>query len=566
MVQDEGFSLQDFAGLLRRRGRSMIAVSFAIVLLTIVVTYSIGNLYRSTGTIIIETPEVSQSFLPGTYQSPNREQRIARIRDGVMTRTNLGNIIEKHDLYTEERDGGEAASAAGMLRKNIELELLLSQDDPRSRDDGQVIGFTVSYYHPDPNLSKVVARDVVDLYLTVNRQRRQDAYLETAAALAREAENLSLQVSRYEAELAKFKGKYPGALPEDRNYNRSVIERKSRDLDSLDREIRSLQERKTLLQNQMAQTPPYVAAVGPDGQVVASSADRIGLLEAEYLRLIGIYSENHPDVLRVKREIEALTGGDAGPALRMAAEAQLAVKRAQLSDARAQYGANHPDVLSLSRSVAALERQLAEMPDDGAETTPPNNPAYTNLQLQLRGVNNELTALRRDRRLVENQTVELDRKAQVAPEVERQYLELTRDLDLARQQYQDIKSRQMAAERAGVLEQEELSERYVVTQTPGLPFQPAFPKRPLFIVIGVFLALTIGLAYGISAEALDGTVRTTRDLQTIMDMPPIAAVPEILTVEEVKASRSVTVAYLAGSVALIAAVAIYVQMQRSGFM
>jgi len=565
-MQDEGFSLDDFIGLLRRRGRSIVVVIFAIVLLTIVVTFSIDNLYRSSGTIIIEVPEVSQSFLPGTLQSPNHEQRIARINDGVMTRENLANIIEKHDIYSEDRGDRDAGSVAGLLRSNLDLNLLLSDDDPRSRDSGHVIGFRVSYYHPEPKMSVAVARDVVDLYLTVNKNRRQEAYLETAAALAREADNLSLQVSRYEAELAEFKAEHPGALPEDRNYNRSVIERKARDLDGLDREIRSLQERKTLLQSQLAQTPPYMAAIGPDGQIVAASGDRLRILEAEYLRLIGIYNENHPDVLRVRREIEALTGGDAGPALRMAAEAELAVKRTQLSDARIQYGTSHPDVLSLSRSVAALEKQLEEMADDGSEAPPPNNPSYVNLQLQLQGLNNELGALRTDRRMVEGQTIELDRKVQVAPEVERQYLELTRDLDLARQQYQDVKARQMAAERAGVLEEEELSQRYVVTQTPRLPFGPAFPNRPLFIVIGVFLALTIGVAYGMIAEALDGTVRTTRDVQTILGMPPIAAVPEILTIEEAKKARSLTLAYFIGSTVLIAVVAFYVQIQRTGLL
>ena len=564
-MNEDGYSLYDFAGLLRRRGKSIILVTLAVALLSIVITYSIEDLYRSTGTIVIEDPEVSQSFLPGTYQSPDHEQRIARINDGVMTRDNLLRIVEKHNLYLDDRKNGSAGSVVGMLRRNVELDLLLSEDDPRTRDDGEVIGFKVSYYHPEPDVAKAVARDIVELYQSVNKERRQEAYVETAAALSREAKNLSAQVSRYESELAKFKAQNPGALPEDRNYNRAVIERKARDLDGLDREIRSLQERKTILQSQLAQTPPWIAAVGPDGQAVGATSDRLRTLEAEYLRLIGIYSQDHPDVQRIKREIAALSGGDAGVALRQAAEAQLASKRIELTDARTQYGPNHPDVVSLSRTVEKLQQQIASLPDSG-DGPPPNNPTYVNLELQLRGVNTELNALRADKQQLENQTVELDRKAQVAPEVERQYLELTRDLDLARQQYRDIKSREMAVERAGVLEEEELSERYVVTQKPGLPYEPAFPNRPLFIAIGLFLAVTIGLAYGMSAEAFDGSIRTTRDVQKILEMPPIAAIPVIRTAEESRKIRMTNLTYAFGSAVLVIAVAIYVYIQSSAMM
>jgi uncharacterized protein involved in exopolysaccharide biosynthesis len=280
--------------------------------------------------------------------------------------------------------------------------------------------------------------------------------------------------------------------------------------------------------------------------------------------LIGIYNDNHPDVVRVRREIEATTGGEAGPALRQAMEAELAVKRQQLSDARLQYGENHPDVINLQRSITALEERIDSLPDDGTSAPPPNNPTYVNLQLQLQGVNNELSALRLDRRQLQAQTVELDEKVQVAPEVERQYLELTRDLDLARQQYEDTKSRQMAAERAGILEEEELSERYVVTRTPGTPFEPAFPNRVLFIVIGCFLAVTFGMIAGMSAEAFDRSIRGTRDVRTLLEMPPIGAIPAILTTAEVQRVRARRLVYAVGTFTVFTAVGIYVQLQRTG--
>ena len=561
-MQSDGYNLQDVTGLLRRRSRLVGIIFLTITLLGIIISYSLQNLYKSSGTIIIERPEVSERFLPGTFQNPDREQRIARINDEVMTRDNLAEIIDKHDLYAAERGSRSAASVVSKLRQNFELELIMAQDDPRSRYSGEVLGFQLSYYHPDTSLARNVTRDIVDLFIVGNRARRQEAYEETSKALTREADSLRIQVSALEGQLAEFKTRNPGALPEDRNYNRQVVERKARDLDGLDREIRSLQERKTLLQSQLAQTELWLTAVGPDGTPLPGSDDRLRNLQAEYLSLLGNYNSSHPDVLRAKREIESLTGGANSPAFRQAILAELTAKRAELIEARTQYGQNHPDVRSLERSIVTLEQQLEEAPDESGDMPPPNNPTYVNLDLQLKAVNNELAALRVDRTQLQQDTVDLDNRVLIAPEVERAYLELTRDLGLARKQYEDTMSRLMAVERAGLLEEEELSERYVVTRLPSLSYSPAYPNRPLIIVIAVFLGISFGIGGGLLTEAVDGTIRGTRDICTVMGAPPIAAIPKIQTasdISQMKRHRIITITTVAIS---IAAVAAYVQLQR----
>ncbi len=563
-MQDEGYSVGEVTRLVKRRRRLIATTFFTFAALGVVIAYSLETLYRSSGTIIIEQPEVSDQFLPGTYQAPDREQRIARINDEVMTRSNLAQIVETHNLYPELRGSEEAAAVVPELRDNFKLDLLLAEDDPRSRYTGDVMGFLISFYHPDAETARDVTRDITELFLEGNRKRRQDAYLGTAEALSREAEDIRATVARLESELADFKTQNPGALPEDRTYNRQIVERKERDLSELDREIRALQERKTLLQSQLAQTEPWVTVIGPDGEPVPASTDRLQQLQSEYLRLVGIYSSTHPDVVRVRREIESLTGSTGNPAFRQALEAQISAKQLELTDAQLRYGENHPDVVALKRSVATLAEQITQLPEDSPDLPPPNNPTYVNLEVQLGSLDNELFALQRDRRQLQAETSLLDEAIQMTPEVERQYMELTRDLDIARQQYTDTMSRRMAVERAGALEASELAERYVLTRAPGLPYKPSFPNRPLIIIIGLFLGVSLGLAVGILAEAFDDSIRSTRDMRSIIGAPPIAAIPLIRTASEAQAvvSSRRKLALAVGAVTII--VVVYVQMQRSG--
>ena len=563
-MNNDGYSITELTGLIRRR-TSIVVLTFLIFFLgSIVIAYSLQNLYRSTASIVIEQPEVSDRFLPGTQQQIDREQRILRIYDEVMTRDNLAQIISDHDLYTELRTNNAPESVVYELRSNVELEFLLAQDDPRIRYAGDVTGFVLSYYHTNNVKARDVARDIVDLFQTGNRQRRQVAYDDTTAALSREADNLRDQVARLETELAEFKAQHPGALPEDRNYNRQIIERKARDLDGLDREIRSLQERKTLLQSQLAQTDMWVTAVGPDGQPLPASNERLQTLQGEYLQMLGNKSVTHPDVQRARREIEALSGGTASPAFRQAVVSTLELTRVELVEARIEYGPNYPDVQNLERAVAALEQQVAAMPVVMEEMPAPTNPVYINLQLQLDGVNTEIAALREDRSGLQSDIVDLEAMVQVAPEVEREWLELTRDLGLARNQYEDIRTRQMSVQRAGVLEDEELTERYVIARQPSLTYKPAFPNRALFVIVGLFLGLTFGIGGAIVAEALDGTIRSTRDIRLTMDMPPIVAIPAIATSQDIAQAKVSRMTSILAVTASVAAVIVYVVIQRGG--
>ena len=62
-------------------------------------------------------------------------------------------------------------------------------------------------------------------------------------------------------------------------------------------------------------------------------------------------------------------------------------------------------------------------------------------------------------------------------EVEREYLQLTRDLDIARKQYENVRSQWMGMRRKGAFSDEELYETYEELRSPSLAYEPAFPKR-----------------------------------------------------------------------------------------
>ena len=114
---------------------------------------------------------------------------------------------------------------------------------------------------------------------------------------------------------------------------------------------------------ELAQITPYNSYL-IDGQQVLSPAERLRVLQTQFVSLQGIYGPKHPDVMKLAREIAALqldTGARADPA---ELARQVEALRGELAVARERYAEGHPDVVRLQRQLASTQAALAA--SDGA--------------------------------------------------------------------------------------------------------------------------------------------------------------------------------------------------------
>ena len=71
------------------------------------------------------------------------------------------------------------------------------------------------------------------------------------------------------------------------------------------------------------------------------------------------------------------------------------------------------------------------------------------------------------------------------------------------------------------------SDRFVLTNQPGAPWEPAEPKRLAIIIVGLILAAIIAITSVVIAEMLDTRVRGAADIRQTFGSRPIAVVPVI---------------------------------------
>jgi uncharacterized protein involved in exopolysaccharide biosynthesis len=241
----------------------------------------------------------------------------------------------------------------------------------------------------------------------------------------------------------------------------------------------------------------------------------LAALEAEYHRALSLYGPDHPDVIRIKRQVAALTGsvGADGPPEIVQLEAELAAARERYSD-------EHPDVISMKRR---LEELRSGGPFAGSSSL--DAPVYLQLRAQINAIDTNLEGLRqRADELRADQANVQDRVASM-PQVERQYQVLERELQTATLAFNDLRERLSQAQQIESFESGERGARLQQVRTASAPENPTGPPRLAITILGLFIAGTLAGGAAFFAEITDSTIRGSRDIQAVMHTQAIATVP-----------------------------------------
>lgn len=518
-------TLRDHLGMLQRRRTPALLVSAAIAAATLVVAVVLPPVYRSTATILIKEQEIPQEFVRSTVTS-FADERIQVISQQVMTRATLLDLVDRYGLYGKVRQRETSEEILDRMRRDIKLTPISAEVTDRRTGSPvkSTIAFSLSYDSENPAAAQKIANELTTLYLNENVKNRQQKAAETTSFLDEELARVTQHIAEVERKLADFKARNQGRLPELNLANQVGSERAAGEIQRLEREVVFLNERTAALQSQLADTKPNLP-VGGSGGTVLDPDDRLKALQAQLTALVGTYSSDHPDVKRLRREIAVLqaeTGEQGDGTDREARRLEL---EAELSLLRQKYAEDHPDVARVRRQMAVLDAAPAAPPRSARK---PDNPVYLNLKSQIETNTAQVQAMRTEREELRAKLALFDLRVSQTPEVEREYLELVRDMDSSRTRFRELRDKQMQAQVAEQLERERKAERFTLIEPPIFPEKPVRPNRMLIAVMGLLLALVAGVGAAALREAMDRTVHGPRDVVRVMQVPVLAVLPVLL--------------------------------------
>jgi len=488
--------------------------------------------YRSTGTILIEQQEIPEDFVRSAVSS-YADQRVQVISQRVMTSTNLLEIISKYNLYADERRTKTREAIVANMREDIGLNMISADViDPRQgRATKATIAFAVSYENRSARVAVAVANEITSLYLRENLETRKQQAAGTADFLGNEAARIGTQVADLEQKIAAFKAKNETSLPEYAQLNVQLASRAQDDLRELDGRARALDQQIVFLDSQLALINPTATLYSDHtGQRVMGAADQLKLLKTQYAAAVASYSATHPDVMRLKREIEGLEKELGSQSDYRDTERELEQAHADLAAARQSHTEDYPDVMRLSRQVSQLEERLKNAPRNPG--TPvrgeePDNPAYIQIQANRQAAQTERTSLLAQRVQLRARLAELEQRSAATPITERDYNALMSDLESAKKKHAEVQQKQMEAQLTSNLETERKGERFTLIEPPLEPQKPVRPNPQLILVMGAVLALGAAVGLMLLLEALDTRIRSREDIIALLSVPPLTVIPWI---------------------------------------
>ena len=473
-MEENNLELNEFFAIFKRRKWDFILTATVVFLAIAVAVFIWPPTYRSTSTILIEAQEIPREYVMTTVTA-YADQRLQTINQRVMSYKTLLEIINRFDLYADQRKKMTTEEIVERMRsKYIKFDTVSAEvvDPQTGRPSSATIAFSVSFDGKKPDVVVQVANVLASLYLEENLKSRDKLSAGAAKFIDDEARNIQSKLVELDRRISTFKQGNIDSLPELSQLNLQTIDRIERDIDRLNDQLRTTREKEGYLQTQLASIPPDIS--NPDKEKLKELRSKIVGLET-------LYSSRYPDVIKTKREI------------------------------------------------AELERRLERQNTKTMVGGRADNPAYVALAAQLSGTQSDIESTKRQIKEAENKRDSYRLRIQAGPRVEEQYKLLQSERNNLQLKNDDLMKKLMEAQLAQGMEKDQMGERFTLIEAARLPEKPVRPNIPAVLLIGLILAVGAGIAVASIIEYADQSAHTIEDLARATNLPVFAGIAEIAT-------------------------------------
>jgi polysaccharide chain length determinant protein (PEP-CTERM system associated) len=476
MAPHRELTADDYINILRRR--------WPIIAILAVVGGGLGwgatkvlpKRYTSETLVLVEEPAISN--IPQVVSSDTSE-RFASMQQQILSRSRLEPVIRQFRLYGEDVNRVPMEVLVGRLRSAINITPV--QPMAQTRAQG-LPGFTIGVTFNEATAAQQICSTVTSMFMEENLTIQQDKAKLATDFLGTQLEAAKARLDEQDARLAAFQRSHLGSLPDDRGMNLNVLGGLASQLDATTQALSRAQQDKTFAESSLAQQlATWQATV--DGHNPETYQQQVATLEAQLTALKSKYTDDHPDVVKLKRDL-------------------------------------------------AAARKAAEADDQGISAERPAKPAAEPAQIQaLRAQIHQYDSLIQDRTVqqeeIRRRIATYQARIESTPAVEQEYTELTRDYQTTLESYNDLLKRRDQAQMASALQQQQQGEQFRVLDPASLPDKPSFPD-PLKFGLGGFaggFAFALGISFLL--EVRDTSVRSDKDLEALIHLPVLAVVPTL---------------------------------------
>jgi polysaccharide chain length determinant protein (PEP-CTERM system associated) len=503
--------------IVRRRWLLLVPFAIGVALAPVLARYA-PERYRSEALILVIPQQVPDEYVRPTVNE-SVAGRLPALTEQILSRSRLEQIIQEMDLYPAERARWVMEDVVERMRGDVNTEVVGGRE---------INAFRVSYESDSPERARRVTERLSSLYIDRNQEDRANQANQTSDFLATQLTLAKQRLVEQEKKLEDYRRANAGQLPSQLQGNLQTIQSTNLQLQAINEAANRAQERRLLLERQMADTmavpltQPAPVAVGPTGEtpIMPSAARQLEAAKARLTFMLQRNTPDHPDVVALNRLIEDLT-------VRAQAEA----------DGEAE-GVTRP----ATPEEAAREKRLRE------------------LKAQLDVLDLQLSANRAEEARLKQTIVEYQTKVDAVPTRESELVELTRDYSTMQAAYASLLMKQQDSVIAANLEVRRIGEQFQIVDPASRPERPYNQSQRLAVMgSGAAAGLLLGVLIVGLLEYRDSSFRSAEEVVSALELPVLASIPVMESDRERRvARRRGLMKDAAGTVVLVGAVLVLV--------
>ncbi|HLI33437.1 MAG TPA: Wzz/FepE/Etk N-terminal domain-containing protein [Terriglobia bacterium] len=495
MLVGRQLNLEDYWGILRRRYWLILIP----VLLGPIAAYFIAKQlpprYTSTSLILIEQPKVPASIVPSIVGN-DLVARLAAMEEQILSRSRLEPIIRRYGLYKDDINHVPIETLVERMRESIVVKPVSFSNtfDSSGQQGNQVPGFQISFTADTPRLAQSVCSEITSMFVEENLRLRERRAEGTTDFIQTQLQQAKQKLDEQDARLAAFKRQYFGALPDQEQSTIQIIGNLTSQLNSLSDALGRAQQDRTytesLLTQQLAAWKASQTGVGPE-----TLQQQLVALENHLIELRSRYTDNYPDVVKVKDDIARLK------------------KRIAQQEAAEKSGKTQQTAVSKPFNILAEPVEIRQ------------------LRAQLHSLEESIQSNQREQARIRREIASYEARLKMTPAVEQQYKDITRNYQTALEFYNSLLAKEDQSQMSTSLEKRQEGEQFSVLDPANLPHKPSFPDYLRFAGGGLVVGLLLGFGAVLLLEMRDKALRDERDIEYFLGVPTLGVVPALDSIQ-----------------------------------
>jgi len=480
--------LQKYLKALNKGKYFFIILSLSIMSVIIWGSYFLPKRYEAKSTIFIES-NVIKNLVKGIAVSPSMEDRIRVLRYAMLSRDIVSKVLTDLDVDTKDT-------------KEFEEKILSYQKYTQISVKGNDL-FIASIRDPNPKFAMNYINTLVRRYVEENISSKREESYGANRFLNEQIVQFKEKLDKADEKIINFRREKGIYMAVDEGSLMKEIKELSKEIDNINVMRNQLMATKNITQTQLKNEDPMTVAFSRHS---GSDNATITALENKMKQLLVKYTDNYPEVIKIKAEIEALKK-----------QAEAKPKDAPSGD--------------------TTEPEMSTM-----------NPIYQQLKQTFLQTETEIDALDARKRQLSALIGRKESELRNIPEGKKILGDLEKERDSHKNIYEQLLTRVGQSEVSKEMEIEDKATTFRIVDPAVLPMKPVSPDRVKLIFIGIFLGILGGIGGVVARENFSPSVNSLKTLKNL-GVEVLAVIPRIFNEEEqqVKAKKDKLVYSIAGS-------------------